>query len=86
MSAQVHARFYVSALTRHPFGGWARGKVTLSPCLRGEENKTWATATPSGSIEMTLNDPGAWAFFENTLDTGADIAITFEAVAQVPPA
>jgi len=79
----VQARFYVNAITKRPMGapGYARPaplvEVDLIPATRGEENKQWASATPSGQIKMTIGNPEAAAWFEAML--GEDIAITFEA-------
>lgn len=75
----VQARFYVAEITKQAYGGWAppapAGKVILQPVTRGEANKDWASATPSGRIEMTIIT-GALAWFEERL--GQEVAITFE--------
>lgn len=84
----VTARFYVRQITRH--AGFAGNQqpgyaapapqveVTLNPVsdAKGEQNKSWASATPSGEIKMTIGNPEAAAWFDSML--GKDVAITFE--------
>lgn len=76
----VSARFYIAEVHKYPNRneGWADpaplGKVVMRPALRGEANKTWASATPSGQIEMTIRGD-ALPWFEERL--GADLHITF---------
>jgi hypothetical protein len=78
----INARFYVREITQFANGnGYAdpapRITVKLSPVSgsRGEQNKTWASATPSGEISMTIGNPAAAAWFAERL--GQDIAVTF---------
>lgn len=82
----VKARFYVAEVTRFASGntGAARsgyaspapyGRIVMRPVSRGEENKEWASATPSGEIQMTVNGP-AMPWFESRI--GSEIGITFE--------
>lgn len=75
----VQARFYVAEITQQAYGGYAppapAGKVVLQPSTKGEENKEWASATPSGRIEMTIRSGPAFEFFQERI--GKDIAITF---------
>lgn len=77
----VTARFYIAEVHKYPAqnNGWAdpapRGKVVMRPALRGEANKAWASATPSGEITMTIRGD-ALPWFEERL--GADLAITFD--------
>jgi len=55
----VRAKFYVSevALT-----GWGC-RVTMNVVTRGEDNKAWSAATPSGTITMQIkNDLAAECF------------------------
>lgn len=80
----VRAKFYVQQVTKQATGGnWAppapAGSVVLQPVLRGEENKEWASATPSGRIEMTIRGE-ALPWFEERL--GKDVAILFDDVAE----
>ena len=82
----VSARFFVSRVAKLATSvqpaGWAAPvpwcEVELYPATRGEENKAWASATPSGSIKMTIGNPAAAKFFEDHL--GKDVAITFDEV------
>lgn len=48
----VRAKFFVQSVTHTSSGG----SVKLSAVCRGEDNKTWASYTPSGTIDlMTIN-------------------------------
>jgi len=87
MSKRVAARFYVQELTQFAYakrGGYASpapiNRVVLQPVTGGKNpaNETWASATPSGRIELTIGNPEAAAFFQQAMDEGFDIAITFE--------
>lgn len=81
---KVTARFYVREVTRYAFnnGGYANPapqvSVVLSPVsgAKGEENKKWASATPSGEVKLTIGNPEAAEWFDSML--GKDVAITFE--------
>lgn len=80
----VTARFFVREVTRFAHGGgWAtpapQVKVVMSPVsgAKGEENKAWASATPSGEVTMVIGNPEAAAWFDSML--GKDVAITFAA-------
>jgi hypothetical protein len=75
---QVEARFYISGYTRSAYDPGAT-TVKMSVVSRGEHNKNWAAATPSGQIEMTVKNESAAAWFVNRL--GAEVAVTF---AEVP--
>ncbi|GAA4176639.1 hypothetical protein [Gryllotalpicola koreensis] len=80
----VQARFYVRAVEKYayPNGGWAEPKpvvkVQLSPVSgnKSDANKAWASATPSGAVELTVGNPDAAEWFEQML--GKDVAITFD--------
>jgi len=79
----IKAKFYVATITRHAsatMSGYAEpvplGEVVLRPVVRGEENKEWASATPSGELRMTVRGRALPAF-EKLL--GEDVAITIEA-------
>ena len=77
MSDAVTARFYVSEVIHRAYAP-DQAQIKLQASTRGEENKAWATATPSGSIEMSINNPDAAAFFTSRL--GQDVALTFESL------
>lgn len=79
MPEQVIARFFVSGYQRRAYDPSAT-EVTLHAVSRGEHNKTWAQATPSGEIKMTIKNESAAAWFTDRL--GAEIEVTF---ALVPP-
>jgi hypothetical protein len=75
----VKARFNVNSITHTKHGnGWAHpapvGSVKLG-AVGGEANKEWASATPSGSIEMTIGNPDALEWFNKKL--GETVEITF---------
>ena len=70
----VTARFFVASITR--FAG-DHGTVTLNAATRGEENRAWASATPSGKIELSITNPDALAWFEEQRVARTDIALTF---------
>lgn len=76
----VVARMYVAQTTRFAYNP-GNLNVKLQAVSRGEENKTWATATPSGSVEMNIANPKAAEWFAARL--GKDIAITFEDAPEV---
>lgn len=81
----IAARFYVREITQYASGpnnnGYAmpapRITVKLSPVsgAKGEQNKLWASATPSGEISMTIGNPAAAAWFAERI--GQDIAVDF---------
>lgn len=68
----VRAKFKVTHKTTHLLnvqdaeGKWAErevGTVTLS-AVHGDVNKEWSVWTPSGKIEMTINNPSAYEAFK----------------------
>lgn len=64
----VRAKFYVTTL--HPNHGGKGGRVELVPVYSsdpGHENKAFWDATPSGKIEMYINNPDAFQFFAERL-------------------
>jgi hypothetical protein len=74
MPAAVEARFFVSGYERRAYDPDAT-EVTLVAVSRGEHNKNWARATPSGQIKMTIKNESAASWFTGQL--GAEIAVTF---------
>lgn len=70
----VTARFYVDQVTKRAYNP-KHVSVTLRAAGRGDENKAWAQATPTGTIELTINNPDAAAFFEQRL--GRDVGLVF---------
>jgi hypothetical protein len=71
----VVARFYVQTVTKKAFNTGALN-VILAPVTRGQENKSWASATPSGRIELTIQNESAAKWFDDRL--AKEVAITFE--------
>jgi len=58
MSQTVRAKFNVASITNYGNGGGTR--VVLMPVISGsEENKSFWNYTPSGQIEMHINNPDA---------------------------
>lgn len=56
----VRAKFFVSEVAKTTYGG----RIRLQVVSRGQDNKEWASATPSGHIEMTIRNDHAIAQFE----------------------
>lgn len=77
----VVARFFVHHITNYCYNDAA--EVVLSPVVRGPENAAWASATPSGEIKMQVNNPAAADWFRQMMADKADIAITYDAAAEV---
>lgn len=59
----TRAKFYVSGLELLP-GQGAGVRLKLQAVSRGDRNSDWATATPSGSMEMMIQNPRAVAWWE----------------------
>lgn len=60
MADKVRAKFFVQKLCQTTYGG----SVELNVVSRGEDNKQWASATPSGAITMTIRNELALEFFK----------------------
>lgn len=73
----VSARFWVDEITTRAYNP-DHAVVVLQPTCRGEGNKAWAEATPSGRIELSITNPAAAAWFKAR--QGRDVAITFDDV------
>lgn len=56
----VRAKFFVHETRQNTYGGG----VTLNVVCRGEDNKQWASATPSGQITMTIRNELALDVFK----------------------
>jgi hypothetical protein len=77
----VTARFYVSEITlRKKFGN---ATVVLLPAYANGANAEWATATPSGKIELQVNAEGATKVFQEWLEQGPDLHITMQPVDEI---
>lgn len=70
----VIARFYVDQITRRAYNP-DHVEVVLKAAGRGEQNKTWAQYTPSGTLTMQINNPAAAQTFLENL--GRDFELTF---------
>lgn len=79
----VQARFYVAEITQSAYGPPGAASVKLQAVSRGDQNKDWASATPSGTITMTINNPPAAKYFADAL--GKDVAVTFRLVDVATP-
>lgn len=73
MSA-VQARFYVSGYERNAYDPSVT-TVKMQAVSRGEHNKNWAAATPSGQVQMTIRNESAAAWFVDRL--GKEVSVTF---------
>ena len=71
----VQARFFIQSIARTA-GNYGGAQVLLQPVCRGKENSQWAAATPSGRIELTVNNPDAAEWFNQRL--GKELAISFD--------
>lgn len=65
----VRAKFFCQEVAKTTYGG----RVKLNPVTRGEDNKKWASATPSGEITMTIRNELAVEFF----DVGEEYYVDF---------
>lgn len=79
----VTAKFYVSTISQFP--GQPGGRVELQAVVRGEENRQWSAATPSGTISMNISNPAAFETFQALLvgsqtpgGPRPEVLITFE--------
>lgn len=67
------ARMYVQEVTQFAFAPQAK-TVKLQVVTRGDENKKWAAATPSGSATLVINNGDAAEQFE----LGKEYLVTFD--------
>jgi hypothetical protein len=82
----VKAKFYVSSVAEQAHSPGQRppdSKVVRLAAATGQGNEQWSRWTPSGTIEMTINNPAAYEQFQ----VGQYVEITFESVpfAETPP-
>lgn len=66
---RVRGKFFVSKISKTTWGG----SVELSVVTRGEDNKAWASATPSGQITMSIRNELALEVF----DVGDEFFVDF---------
>lgn len=73
----IKAKFYVQN-AEHGTGTdpeHMQGTVKLAPVCRGAINAQWATATPSGSMQMYINNPPAFRWFHDRVGKEVSISI-----------
>lgn len=68
----VRAKFYVEALHVRQWGT----EIEMRPVTRGEDNKAWSAATPSGHLTMTVTNERA----SDQFAPGQEWFLTFEPV------
>lgn len=73
MSA-VEARFYISGYECNAYDPESV-TVKLQAVSRGEHNKKWARATPSGQITIQIKNPGAASWLVDRL--GREVQVLF---------
>lgn len=66
---RVRAKFFVQEISKTTWGG----SVKLQVVSRGEDNKAWASATPSGQITMSIRNELALEVF----DVGDEFFVDF---------
>jgi hypothetical protein len=75
----LRCKFAIAHISRR-LGG--RG-LTLT-AVTGEENKQWAAYTPSGSMELTINNPNAFPLID-ALNPGDEMFIDLALVPKPTP-
>lgn len=73
----VTAKMYLAETTRQAYNPEHK-QVKLACVTRGTQNASWASATPVGSMELTINNPAAAKFFD--IDEDVDYIISIEKV------
>lgn len=66
---RVRAKMFVAEIAKTTWGG----RVKLQVVTRGEDNKAWASATPSGEINLTIRNELAIEVF----DVGREYFVDF---------
>lgn len=74
----VRAKFHISSIEQYPHS--PGGKVTLKAVSRGDRNKDWAAATPSGELTMQVNNPSGFAWFQELLTEAQNGTVRFPEV------
>lgn len=67
----VRAKFNIKSIELTP--GNQGGKIVLQAVSRGDRNADWAAATPSGTIEMYVNNPDGFAWFLDRLQAQREV-------------
>lgn len=63
MADRVRAKMYLQEVRHSTYGGG----VTLQVVTRGNDNKAWAAATPSGELKLSIRNELALEFFRDLL-------------------
>lgn len=84
---EVHARFYVVSSNEQgqPTEKGCKGQVVLTAVSRGDQNKQWASATPSGRLEMTILNPTAFEELRAWQRAGWDVQLILKPVRVLQP-
>lgn len=80
----ITARFYVAAITSRAKA--SNHTVVLQPAYANGKNADWAVATPSGRIELEVNNPAANEVFTEWLAAGHDLHIAITPVPELEDA
>ncbi len=72
----VRAKFYVSSIERFTYGDAIVVKLQAVTRKDGD-NAAWSSATPSGSLTMTISNKSAWPLFLDAFEKGADLYVDF---------
>lgn len=75
MSESVVARFYIATVTRHAYNKEQR-EVVCQAVSRGDHNSHWAKATPSGTLNLSINNPPAGQWFDDHLGEEVELLMT----------
>lgn len=73
----VVARMYVESITRQAYDKKQVG-IKLRVVSRGEHNKEWAAATPTGSVDLGILNPDAAQFYIDAFDANREILVGFD--------
>jgi hypothetical protein len=86
-STAVEARFYVASTTEQgqPTDKGCKGQVKLSAVSRGDQNRQWASATPCGSLDMTILNPAAFEEVRSWQRAGWDVQVVLKPVRVLKP-
>lgn len=78
-SMSVQAKLFVSSVRRQ-VSSPDSVEITLAAVTQGEENKSWAEATPAAKFEMSIQNPDAVVQFP----MGQEFLVTFEPIGTAP--
>lgn len=84
MNESIVAHFYLAEVGQDAYNP-AQLSVTLRVVSKGEENKKWAAATPTGELKMGINNSAATEIFR-TVDAGYALGAEYELVLRKLPA